>query len=327
MRGPLPDRCRPSRHPGALAVYYVRLPSGDEKTYRTVEEMVWDVELGVITKDALIFHPATKEWVLVTRHPQLGTRFVSEEGAAEEVGLDFDLLSDAEIKGMAPRAPNSLSLPSQTSSSIPTSPSMPRRRWPPPPEVKPAEGLAIAGEFLTLKEPIPSLRSTRATRRPPRHTRRHRPHRAPRSRHPPPTWTSRRRSTANWRRCRRTGLDSTEYKPLEWKPEPRFRGLALIGGAVALVLLVSTGAWFGWQWWSNRPVGCAAAGRARFPDTGRHRTRRAGRRFRVRQGPGARDRPARRGRDGRHGAPRHAVGPGGSFPAPSLGHRSRGFAP
>ena len=49
-------------------------------------------------------------------------------------------------------------------------------------------------------------------------------------------------------------LDSTEYKPLEWKPEPRFRGLALIGGAVALILLVSTGAWFGWQWWSNRPT-------------------------------------------------------------------------
>ena len=44
-------------------MYYVRLPSGDEKTYRTVEEMVWDVELGVINREAMIFHPATKAWV------------------------------------------------------------------------------------------------------------------------------------------------------------------------------------------------------------------------------------------------------------------------
>jgi hypothetical protein len=49
------------------------------------------------------------------------------------------------------------------------------------------------------------------------------------------------------------GLDSSEYKPLEWKPEPRFRGVALIGAAVALILAVGAGAWFGWQWWANRP--------------------------------------------------------------------------
>ncbi len=36
-----------------------------------------------------------------------------------------------------------------------------------PPEVKPAEGLTIAGEFLTLKEPIPSLLTRRQPATPP----------------------------------------------------------------------------------------------------------------------------------------------------------------
>ena len=152
-------------------MYYVRLPSGDEKTYRTVEEMVWDVELGVINREAMIFHPATKAWVQVTRHPQLGSRFVSEDGSTDEVGLDFDLLSDDEIKGMEPKVPEQLAPPMadlviNTDIAIDAAEQMAAA-----PEVKPAEGLAIAGEFLTLKEPIPSLLSPeppRPTRRPAR---------------------------------------------------------------------------------------------------------------------------------------------------------------
>jgi hypothetical protein len=234
-------------------VYYVRLPSGDEKTYRTVDEMVWDVELGVITRDALLFHPATKVWVQVTRHPQLGSRFVTEEGAAEEVGLDFDLLSDDEIKGMAPRLPEPPVTPMadlviNTDLAIDAAEQLAAA-----PEVKPAEGLSIAGDFLTLKEPIPSLIEAEPPApptppAPPAST----AHRAP---IPSPTaYMAEPSLDGELSPLPGEDLDSTEYKPLEWKPEPRFRGLALIGGAVALVLLVSTGAWFGWQWWSNRPT-------------------------------------------------------------------------
>ena len=148
-------------------MYYVRLSSGDEKTYRTIEEMVWDVELGVISREAMIFHPATKAWVQVTRHPQLGSRFITEEGSAEDIGLDFDLLSDAEIKGMEPKVPEPLA-------PEPLAPPMAdlvinmdiaidaAEQMAAAPEVKPAEGLTIAGEFLTLKEPIPSLLTGRA---------------------------------------------------------------------------------------------------------------------------------------------------------------------
>ena len=211
MRGPLLIRCRPFRHPGELAVYYVRLPSGDEKTYRTVEEMVWDVELGVINREAMIFHPATKAWVQVTRHPQLGSRFVSEDGSADEIGLDFDLLSDDEIKGMEPKVPEQLAhrpmadLVINTDIAIDAAEQMAAA-----PEVKPAEGLAIAGEFLTLKEPIPSLL------RCPISPRRHPPTRPPLPPRPPGvhrfprprrTCPSPCRSTVSSPRCRRT--DST----------------------------------------------------------------------------------------------------------------------
>lgn len=235
-------------------MYYVRLPSGDEKTYRTVEEMVWDVELGVISREAMIFHPATKAWVQVTRHPQLGSRFVSEDGTTDEIGLDFDLLSDAEIKDSAPRAPEMPSIPNaelviNTDIAIDAAEQMAAA-----PEVKPAEGLAIAGEFLTLKEPVPSLLATEpasptppAAPTPPAHRP---PLPSPPSNYlpdPPPL-------DGELAPLTDEHLASSEYKPLEWKPEPRFRGLALIGGAVALIALVGTGAWFGWQWWSNRPA-------------------------------------------------------------------------
>ncbi len=240
-------------------MYYVRLPSGDEKTYRTVEEMVWDVELGVINREAMIFHPATKEWVQVTRHPQLGSRFITEEGSTEEIGLDFDLLSDDEIKGLEPKVPEPLAPPMAElviNSDIAIDAA---EQLLAAPEVKPAEGLAIAGEFLTLKEPIPSLLAAEAptpsaAAAPPAPP----PPPAPAHRTPLPSPTAYLPEPlpidGELAPLPEEGLDSSEYKPLEWEPEPRFRGLVLIGGAVALVLLVATGAWFGWQWWSSRPT-------------------------------------------------------------------------
>ena len=246
-------------------MYYVRLPSGDEKTYRTVEEMVWDVELGVISREAMIFHPATKAWVQVTRHPQLGSRFVAEEGATDDVGLDFDLLSDDEIKATAPRTEGPQGPPAPPAPPAPEAPAAPMpdlvintnievdaaEQLAATP-IKPAEGLAIAGEFLTLKEPIPSLLQPEPPAPPPPAPPAPPVERAPRPSptsylpEPPPL-------DGELAPLPEEDLDASEYKPLEWKPEPRFRGVALIGGAVALILLVFTGAWFGWRWLSNRP--------------------------------------------------------------------------
>ncbi len=255
-------------------MYYVRLSSGDEKTYRTIEEMVWDVELGVINREAMIFHPATKAWVQVTRHPQLGSRFITEEGSAEDIGLDFDLLSDAEIKGMEPKVPEPLA-------PEPLAPPMAdlvinmdiaidaAEQMAATPEVKPAEGLTIAGEFLTLKEPIPSLLTDGPVTppKPPVPPAQPTPAAPTAGRTPipsPPSYLPEPLPIdGELAPLAEDGLDSSEYKPLEWKPEPRFRGLALIGGAVALVLLVATGAWFGWQRWSSRSASTLHTAEAR----------------------------------------------------------------
>jgi hypothetical protein len=65
--------------------------------------MVWDVELGVITSRAELYHAATKAWVSISRHPQLGSRF-ADTTDGEDVSLEFDLLSDDEIQSLAPKA-------------------------------------------------------------------------------------------------------------------------------------------------------------------------------------------------------------------------------
>ena len=302
--------------------------------------MVWDVELGVISREALIFHPATKAWVQVTRHPQLGTRFVSEEGTAEEIGLDFDLLSDAEIKGMAPKVPEQPAVPNaelviNTDIAIDAAEQLAA-----PPEVKPAEGLTIAGEFLTLKEPIPSLLEPEAPAvpippvdpcrsyppRPPHAVPAMPADRAPRPSptaylpEPPPL-------DGELAPLSDENLDSTEYKPLEWKPEPRFRGPGAhrrgSGADPARVhrVLVRLAV-------VEQPPGSGAAGpgRARHRRAGRHRPRGAGRRFRVRPRPGPGDRATRRRRDGRDRVRARRRGPGDSFPVRSHGP-SRGSAP
>jgi hypothetical protein len=224
--------------------------------------MVWDVELGVINREAMIFHPATKAWVQVTRHPQLGSRFVADDGTGEEIGLDFDLLSDAEIKGMEPKVPEQLAPPMadlviHTDIAIDAAEQMAASAGVKPEDVKPAEGLAVAGEFLTLKEPIPSLLPSEPPPPPA-------PPSAPKHRTPLPSPTAYLPEPppldGELAPLPDEGLDSSEYKPLEWKPEPRFRGLVLIGGAVALILAVGTGAWFGWRWWANRPAAIEHAG-------------------------------------------------------------------
>jgi len=70
-------------------VYRVRLESGDERTYRTIDEMLADVDASVITPRSEIYHGASRSWVSVMHHPRLVTRLPG--GArTNDVVLDFD---------------------------------------------------------------------------------------------------------------------------------------------------------------------------------------------------------------------------------------------
>jgi hypothetical protein len=74
-------------------VYRVRLESGDERSYRTVEEMVVDADAGVITPRAEIYHPASSSWVSVVHHPRLVTRLPGS-ARTNDVLLDFEALPE-----------------------------------------------------------------------------------------------------------------------------------------------------------------------------------------------------------------------------------------
>lgn len=261
-------------------MYRVRLPSGDEKTYRSIEEMAWDVELGVITRDAQMFHAASQSWVSIARHPQLGSRF-PDSGGTPEVGLEFDLLSDDEIQALAPKTPQppppnlgviadlALEAASQAPLANPAPPAEvvmpvePERPFiEPPPE--PAMGLASAGDMLLDPPPprpadLKPLSEVEVFTEPPA---------PPPPAEPPPPQRGRRMTRRETTPVPSSYLpepsldgdlaplpeEPAEYKPLEWKPEPRFRGLALIGGAVAAVAVLGSALWFGIQWWGERQV-------------------------------------------------------------------------
>lgn len=304
-------------------MYRVRLPSGDEKTYQSIDEMVWDVELGVITSRAEMYHAASKAWVSITRHPQLGSRF-ADVASSDEVSLDFDLLSDAEIESLAPRARELPAPPAdlqvvadlaieaaQSDTLVPggagdddadrveaietidratlrdeaaahNQPAMdmsPAPEPPPPPAapVEKAEGLATAGEMLLAPPPPaqqdlqplaevpvytepPSPPATGGPAEPPRAKRL-----SPRERTPQPSsYLPEPSLDGDLAPLPEAGGEtwSAEYKPLEWKPEPRFGGLLRIGGAVLAIAAVGALGLFGWERWHARNSGLDSAAAA-----------------------------------------------------------------
>lgn len=305
-------------------MYRVRLPTGDEKTYRSIDEMVWDVELGVITSNAEMYHAASKTWVSIARHPQLGTRF-ADTPTSDEVSLEFDLLSDQEMESLAPKArelppppqdlkvivdlaieaaqsetldtstadepePAASAEPIETidkatlrdeveAHSVPAMDMSPAPEPPPPPSaepVAPAEGLATAGEMLL--SPPPASPSPPPSAPPmdlqplsevPVYTEPPSPPPAAGAKEPAPR--GKRLSPSESTPVPTSYLPeppldgdlaplpegggeawSTEYKPLEWKPERRFGGVIRVAAAVAGIAALGALGLFGWSRWHAR---------------------------------------------------------------------------
>ena len=81
-----------------MSVHRVRLESGEERSYGTLEELVADVDAGIITTRAQIFHAASAAWLSVTQHPLLLPHFVD---APLAITGSSDFLST-----LAPTAPH-----------------------------------------------------------------------------------------------------------------------------------------------------------------------------------------------------------------------------
>lgn len=292
-------------------MYRVRLASGDEKQYRSVEEMIWDAEMGVITPDAQIYHSASKAWVSVRQHPSLGARLPGEARPGE-VSLDFELLSEDEIAALAPATPEpdtsfiertpELVLgtepepapePEPTPAPEPSPEPEPVARdivLEPPPSVTSAgdgPALEVSSDAVALEEQQRALRESLHGDRdamvvsgssdflasmappvapPPPPAAVELPSSPPPPAAPPPVrplYTSlpepaleepplegdlaplpgEEEPGRTW---------TTDYQPLEWKPERRFAPVLRVAALVGAVLAVAAGVWVGWRAWSSR---------------------------------------------------------------------------
>ena len=50
-------------------MYLIRLPSGREASFETLQELVGAIQRGDVQRDALIFHRRTNQWLPIDRHP------------------------------------------------------------------------------------------------------------------------------------------------------------------------------------------------------------------------------------------------------------------
>lgn len=51
-------------------MFRVRLPSGEEAVYRSIEELALGISSGVVSEQAEIFHSTNQQWLPIARHPQ-----------------------------------------------------------------------------------------------------------------------------------------------------------------------------------------------------------------------------------------------------------------
>ncbi|HXE57962.1 MAG TPA: hypothetical protein VNK43_08170, partial [Gemmatimonadales bacterium] len=50
-------------------MYQIRLASGEETVFQSIDELTIGVRSGIVTADALILHKKTGQWLPIARHP------------------------------------------------------------------------------------------------------------------------------------------------------------------------------------------------------------------------------------------------------------------
>ncbi|HET7111483.1 MAG TPA: hypothetical protein VFI41_11465, partial [Gemmatimonadales bacterium] len=50
-------------------MYLIRLASGEERTFATIDDLAAAVQRGEVQHDAAIFHRRTKQWLPLEHHP------------------------------------------------------------------------------------------------------------------------------------------------------------------------------------------------------------------------------------------------------------------
>ena len=51
-------------------MFRVRLASGEEAVFRSVDELALGIQSGVISPEAMVFHSKVEQWLPITVHPE-----------------------------------------------------------------------------------------------------------------------------------------------------------------------------------------------------------------------------------------------------------------
>lgn len=127
-------------------MYLIRLASGREATFPTIQELALAIQRGEVDRDALIFHRRTGEWLPIERHPHFYAQ-VSEDAPAvrDEPGT---MASMEQLDRLEPIAPTPMAPPAP----IPTPPT-PTREIPKPPPPPRADVMAPAARRPAERAP------------------------------------------------------------------------------------------------------------------------------------------------------------------------------
>jgi hypothetical protein len=125
-------------------MYRIRLASGEEQTYRSIQELTAGVQRGDVASSASIFHQRTDRWLPIESHPHFR---MAREGAAPSVTSP-----EGESSSVASSSTSRLRFQRPAN---PVSPSAVRPT--PPPAQKPDSGdLEELNRLLLLIDPLPS---------------------------------------------------------------------------------------------------------------------------------------------------------------------------
>ena len=67
-------------------MYLIRLASGREATFPTIQELALAIQRGEVDRDALIFHRRTGDWLPIERHPHFYAQVSDSAQRGPEAG-------------------------------------------------------------------------------------------------------------------------------------------------------------------------------------------------------------------------------------------------
>lgn len=122
-------------------MYRIRLPSGREAEFATIEELALALRRGEVSREALIYHRRTDAWVPIEQHPRFQGKIEAEEAeGADEVPRPQAEAPDGMIRADAlpdPEAPTSVASARDETPAAPVSIEPPAEQTTPEPVPEP----------------------------------------------------------------------------------------------------------------------------------------------------------------------------------------------